>query len=174
METSISRYLHTEVARPEPRLIRSSAALYLLLILCVFGCMALSSWLSAFFKVSRLAIQIILYLAIIGGGYLIYRRFLVGYRYTITTEELIVDQLIGGRQKKLLSVPLHSIIRFGKPEPLKDMRTEKAYIGKRADAMMVLYEQDQLIHVLLISGTETLGRILAEQTDGKRATVKTD
>lgn len=174
LETKISRYLHTEIIKPEHRLIRSSSALYLLLILCVFGGMALSSWLSAAIGVARLAVQIILYLAIIGSGYLVYRRFLVGYQYTVTTEELIVDQLIGGRQKKLLSVPLRNIIRFGKPEQLKDAETENAYIGKKADSRMVLYEQDQRLHALYFSGSEMLGTILAEQIDGQRATDKTD
>ena len=166
METKISRYLHTEVIKPEHRLIRNSSALYLLLILCVFGCMALSSWLSATIGVARLAVQIILYLVVIGSGYLVYRRFLVGYQYTVTSEELIVDQLIGERQKKLLSVPLRSIIRYGKPEQMKDVKTENAYIGKKADSLMVLYEQEQKLHALYFSGSEMLGTILAEQING--------
>lgn len=174
LETKISRYLHTEAVKPEHRLTRNSSALYLLLILCVFGCMALSSWLSAIIRVARLTVQIILYLVVIGGGYLVYRRFLVGYQYTVTSEELIVDQLIGGRQKKLLSVPLQNIIRCGKPEQLKNTKTENAYLGKKADSLMVLYERDQRLHALYVSGSETLRTILTEQTDGERATVNAD
>lgn len=174
LETKISRYLHTEAVKPEHRLTRNSSALYLILILCVFGCMALSSWLSAIIRVARLTVQIILYLVVIGGGYLVYRRFLVGYQYTVTSEELIVEQLIGGRQKKLLSVPLQNIIRCGKPERLKNTKTENAYLGKKADSLMILYEQDRKLHALYISGSEMLRTTLAEQIDGERATVNAD
>lgn len=119
-------------------------------------------------------IQILLYLLIIGAGYWIYRRFLVSFRYTVTTEELIVDQMIGGRQKSLLSIPLGAIIRTGNPERVKNVRVENAYVGRKADTLMVLYGQDQKTGALFISAGETLRTILAEQTDGKRSTVETD
>ena len=141
--------------------------MYLLLILGAFGCIALSSWLSARFGASRLLFQILLYLGMIGAGYLVYRSFLLSYRYTVTTEELIVDQLVGGRQKHLITVPLNSIIRAGSPERIENAGIENAYLGKRADALMVVYEQDQKTRALLISATDTLRNIITEQIHGQ-------
>ena len=167
METSISEYLHTETSEPKHRLIRNSSALYLLLILCAFGCIALSSWLSARFGTSRLVFQILLYLLIIGAGYLIYRRYLLSYRYTVTTKELIVDQIVGGKQKNIVTVPLDSIIRVGGPEQIEIDKVENAYLGKKADALMVVYGQDQKTCALFLSASETLRTVLSEQTNGK-------
>ena len=167
MEANVSNYLHMETSQPKHRLVRSSSALYLLLLLGTFGSIALSSWLSARFGASRLLFQILLYLGMIGAGYLIYRTFLVSYRYTLTTEELIVDQLVGGRQKHLITIPFKSIIRVSSPERIEHVGFENAYLGKRTDALMIVYEQEQKTRTLLISATETLKNILTEQIYGE-------
>ena len=88
--------LAMETAEPRRRLIRSSGALYTVLILLVFGAIAAANALNTSFGVSRAAVEIPLYGMILLYGWYARRTDLTSYRYTLTNRVFAVERIVGG------------------------------------------------------------------------------
>ncbi len=163
MESAIPVFLHTEVSEPKRRIIRTDAALYLVLLFGAIGCIALSQWLSARFGVMRLVFQILLYAALFGMGYAFYRLRLVSFRYTLTSAELTVSQIVGRKETTLCAVPLSAIAALGAWEDGKGVYDGRTFAGRRSDALCVYYRKEAEPHVLCLSASETLRALLQER-----------
>jgi hypothetical protein len=174
MEERVPALLHTELSGQKSRIIRSDASLYFLLLLFVIGCILLSRWLSDRFGVMRLFFQIGLYFILLGLGYLFYRFRLVSFRYTLTTEELLIYHCTGSKQKLLYAVPIDSIAKVGVWEEGKGRYDGRTFVGKRSDAVCIYYETDSGLHALCVSASERLKELLAERQYGQGKTVTTD
>lgn len=163
MESAIPVFLHMEVSEPKRRIIRNDAALYLVLLFGAIGCIALSRWLSARFGVMRLAFQILLYAALFGIGYALYRLRLAFYRYTLTSAELTVAQIVGRKETKLCEVPLCSITSLGTWVDGSGVYDGRTFTGRRRDALCIYYKKEAESHVLCLSASESLRTLLQKQ-----------
>ena len=128
MERDRTQTVYTERNAPKRAIVRSDGALYLLLLLFVFGTIALSHVLAKQFGIDRLYVQLGLYSVLLIVGYVIYRLRLVDYLYELTERELIVTQAVGSKQKRLAAVPFDAIEEIGayretdaKPAPCTDV-----------------------------------------------------
>lgn len=161
MEDRIPVFVHSEVSEPMRRVIRSDGALYLLLLLGAVGCILLSRWLAVRFGVLRLFVQAVLYAALLGAGYAVYRFRLVSYRYTLTDVDLTVHRLVGRKSALLADVPLDALLSVGADgEGVSDGST---YVGRRRDAFCVRYAKDGRVRALYLSASAELRALLTEK-----------
>lgn len=163
MESQSPQILYTELSEPKRRLLRSDAALYAVLLAGAIGCIALSRVLAARFGTMRLVFQIWLYAALFLGGYFVYRFRMVAFRYTLTPEGLTVHQSVGSRTTLLVSVPYDAIESVGPWQDGAGSFDGRTFIGKRADALCVLYRAGEERHALCLSASDRLRELLEER-----------
>ena len=154
--------VHTERTEPKRRFIRTDGALYVLLLLGVFGAIFVSHFLADRFGLSKLYVQIGLYAILLGTGYWIYRARLVDYLYELYDTELRITQVVGNKQKLLLTVPLEAVTEAGlyrktdaKPEP-------RTFHGARKNTTAIWFERDGRRYVACVSVSDTMKEKLAE------------
>ena len=157
---------YSELSEPKRRIIRSDAALFVLLLLGAIGCIALSHYLSDRFGVLRIIFQLSLYGVLLAGGYLIYRFRIVSYRYTLSDSQFLVTQVVGNRTKDLFTVPIEAIVSVGVDEhAISEGRT---YVGSRKNTFAVTYRKDGELRTLFLSGSDRLRELIEEQIhDGR-------
>ena len=172
MEDTIPVFLHTEVAEPRRRIVRSDAALYLLLLLGAVGCILLSHWLAERFAAMRLLFQIALYAALFSGGYAVYRLRLMAFRYTLTDRELLVYRIVGRKETLLLTVPLRGVTVGAWQNGLPGYEG-RTYVGRRADSLCLTYD-DGRPHAVCISPSDTLHTKLLAAIDTCKAGTEGD
>ena len=108
-ESSIVDLIAIETDTPKHRITRSAGAIYAVLILLIIGCISLGNLLYDQLQISRYITQPALYLFLAAGGYLLYRRNFIRFRYTLTNESLAIEQ-IGRVETNLAAIPLNDII----------------------------------------------------------------
>lgn len=162
MEQEPTIVVYAERNAPKRRIVRSDGALYLLLLLLTFGMIAGTYALSKALSVNRLYLQIGLYALLLAIGYAIYRLRLVDYLYELTTDALLVTQVVGSRQKRLVSVPFERITEIGAYRNSDAKAAPVAYRGRREATTAIWYTEAGERHVLLINASDTLKEKLTE------------
>ncbi len=172
MEDRIPVFVYSEVIEPRRRVVRSDAALFVLLLLGAVGCILLSHWLSERFAAQRLWFQIVLYAALLSGGYAVYRLRLTSFRYTLTDRELLIYRIVGRKETLLVTVPLAGVTlgTWQNGTPGYEGRT---YVGRRADALCLRFD-DGRPHAVCISPGETMQDRLIEAIGGKAGEPSTE
>lgn len=169
MEQKEPRVIYTERNTPKRVVIRSDGALYAVLLLGTLLLIVLAYRLTARLGINRLYVQIGLYAALLGIGYLIYRVRLVEYVYELTDDALIIGQAVGKRQKILVSVPFSAIREIGPYSQTEAKREPRAYHGRRTSATAIRFERDGEERIVLLRASDTLKEKLAEVVScGKR------
>ena len=118
----VQTLLAMETVEPSRRLVRSSGALYTVLLLLVFGAMAAANALNTRFEIPRLAAEIPLYALIALYGWYAHEFDLTSYRYTLTDRVLAAERIVGGRERGGAAVELADILAI---LPAADARTER-------------------------------------------------
>ncbi len=162
MEQKRSEIVYQERNAPKKAVVRSDGALYVLLLLLVFGAIALSYVLSKQFGINRLYVQLGLYALLLIVGYAVYRIRLIDYIYTLTKTDLIVTQAVGSKQKELAAVPLRAIERFGAYEKTDAKPAQRTYRGGKEKTTAVWYTDAGERYVLLLNATDALKEKLSE------------
>ena len=156
------RSAHVEQCLPKAKVIRSDAALYVVLLLLAVVGILLTHLLSARFDLLRLPLQVILVLLLVGAGYGIYRNRLTTYRYTLTVDRLLIERIVGARERVLTDVALDDVCKVG---PMNDSvrKTEpRAYHGAKAQRWFVQYRDGEAVRTIVISPSEELQMKLSE------------
>ena len=169
MEQKEPHIIYTERNTPKRAVIRSDGALYAVLLLGTFLMIVLAYRLTARFGINRLYVQIGLYAALLGIGYLIYRVRLIEYVYELTEDTLIIQQAVGKRQKVLVSVPFSAIRDIGPYSQTGVKREPRTYHGRSATTTAIRFERNGEERVVLLRASDTLKEKLAEVVScGKR------
>ncbi len=153
---------HTERSSPSRRFIRSDGALYVLLLLGAFGAIALSRYAASRLNVNALWIQIALYAALLGTGYAIYRMRLVEFLYELYDTELRVVQVVGAKQKTLLTVPVERITEVGPYRKTDAKQDPGTFHGAREKTTAVWYTSENERRVLCLNASDALREKLTE------------
>lgn len=159
--------VHTERCEPKRRFIRSDGALYVLLLIGVFGAIALSRVLAVRLGVNTLFVQIGLYAALLGAGYAIYRVRLVDYLYELYDTELRIVRVVGKKQTPMLTVPLDNIVEVGSYAKTDAKPTVRAHHGAREKTTAVWFTENGARYVLYICASDALKTKLTEATHAK-------
>ena len=167
MERRMPHIVHTERTEPKRRLIRTDAALYVLLLLGTFVVIFLSFFLANRLGVEKLFVQIGLYAILLGTGYWIYRTRLVEYLYELYDTELKIIQAVGNKQKSILSVPLASVTEVGAYRKTDAKPDQRTFHGARNGTTAVWYRKDGELRVVCLSASEALQRKLTEAVHAK-------
>ena len=162
MEQDRTQTVYTERNAPKRAIVRSDGALYLLLLLFVFGAIALSHVLAKQFGIDRLYVQLGLYTILLVVGYVIYRLRLVDYLYELTDRALIVTQAVGSKQKQLARVPFDAIDEIGAFRETDAKPASRAYRGKKSQTTAVWYTEAGQKYVLLLNASDVLKEKLTE------------
>lgn len=162
MEQQSQIVLYSERNAPKRAIVRSDGALYVLLLLLVFGSIALSHVLSKQFGIERIYVQLGLYALLLILSYAIYRLRLIDYIYELTDRELIVTQAVGSKKKQLAVIPLDSIREVGAYQKTDAKPTVCAHRGKRQDATAVRYTESGESCVLLLNASDALKGKISE------------
>jgi hypothetical protein len=160
--------VHTECTEPKRGLIRSDGALYVVLLLGVFLAICLSHFLADKLGVSKLYVQIGLYAVLLGTGYWIYRARLVDYLYELYDTELRVLEIVGKKQKLLLTVPIGTVTEIG-PYRKTDAKTEqRTFHGPRERTTAVWFTMDGEQRVVCLNASDALKGKLSEAAHAKK------
>lgn len=154
--------IHTERTEPKRRFVRTDGALYVLLLLGTLGAIALSFFLSNRLGVNKLYLQIGLYAVLLGAGYWIYRTRLVDYLYELYDTDLRVTQIVGSKQKLLLTVPLDCITEVGPYRKTDAKPAERTFHGAREKTAAVWFTENGERRVLCLNASDALLRKLTE------------
>lgn len=153
-----------EKAEPRRRFIRSDGVLYVLLLAAVVVIIMAGYRLSAAWNLPRALVQLTLYALLVGLGYLVYRKCLLTFRYTLTDRMLRVDQLVGKKEKPCEAVHLSDIVSVkadGAGEETGKLRS--LYQGSRKEALAVTVQERTRRITLLISPSEGFRKKFIEQ-----------
>ena len=162
MERKTPHIVHTERTEPKRRFIRSDGALYVLLLLGTFAAIFLSRLLADRLGVNKLYVQIGLYAVLLGTGYWIYRTRLVDYLYELYDTDLRVTQIVGNRQKQIVSVPLEAVTAVGAYRRTDAKPDQRTFHGAREKTTAVWYQKDGEQRVVCMNASDALRRKLSE------------
>lgn len=157
MEERVQNLVFMERAEPRRRFIRSDGALYVLLLIFVFGVILSGNYVSARYEVPRFFVQLTLYALLLGLGYWLYRTQLVAFRYTVTDRMLSVTRLVGKKERADAHIRLSDIVSirpFAELDAAKAGKLQRVYVGRRADALAVTYAAGGARSTLLLSPSE--------------------
>lgn len=160
--------VHTERTEPKRRLIRTDGALYVLLLLGTFVAIFLSHVLASRLGVSKLYVQIGLYAILLGTGYWIYRVRLVDYLYELYDTDLRITQIVGNRQKPILSIPLDTVTEVGTYRKTDAKAERRTFHGAREKTTAVWFLQNGELHVVCMNASDALERKLSEAVHAKK------
>ena len=164
-QVKVERFVAMEVSAPKRRFVRSDAALYVLMLVAVLGVITAANALSARFNWPRLIVQVTLYVVLLALGYVVYRKFLMAYRYTLTERMLSVDRIVGKKERSESSVHLSDITAI---RPYAERRGEAGklrslFMGKRADTLAVTVVAAGSRETLLLSpSADFCGKLIAQ------------
>ncbi len=162
MEQKTPHIVYTERISPKRRLIRSDGALYVVLLLGAFLAIFLSRVLAQRFGVLQIFVQIGLYAVLLGTGYWIYRTRLVDYLYELYDAELRVLQVVGAKQKTLLSIPLRAVEEVAPYRKTDARKAVRTFHGARESTVAVWYTEDGERYVACLNASDTMKEKLSE------------
>ncbi len=79
------------------------------------------------------------YVVFIVLGVYIVRNWITEYDYEVSDSELIVDRLLGSRQRNLLRLRLDSIVSINKTPPLKCPIARLTFRSKKSGGIFIVY-----------------------------------
>ncbi len=109
-ENTFVNLLAIETAAPRWRITRSVGAIYISLIVLMIGCISIGNLLYQNWQIPRQITQPILYAIIAICAFFLYRRHYICFRYTLTSDQLAIEQ-IGGSKEKIIGAILLSEIK---------------------------------------------------------------
>lgn len=163
-----SRIVYSERNAPKRMIVRSDGALYVLLLIGVFGAIALGYALSKRFGIQRLHVQIALYGVLLAVGYAIYRLRLIDYIYECTDTEFRVVQAVGNKEKPIVTVPLCAITEVGAYRRTDAEQEPRTYRGAKEKTTAVWFTSDGKLRVVLLNPTDKLREMLSEAAHADR------
>ena len=160
--------VHTERTEPKRGIVRTDGALYVLLLLGTFAAIFLSRLLADRLEVNKLYVQIGLYAVLLGTGYWIYRTRLVDYLYELYDTDLRITQIVGKKQKRLLTVPLETVTEVGAFRKTDAKNDQRTFHGAREKTTAVWYRKDSELRVVCMNASDALTRKLSEAVHAEK------
>lgn len=159
--------IHTELAEPRHRFIRSDRGLYTIMLIGILFVVGFATPIANALGLAPNIVHWALYFALIILGVVIYRTRLTSWRYSLTSAGFYVDRVSGKREKPEVEIPLKRIEYIG---PYDKARLEKegrkpgpnVRWGKLEDSLMILYKEDKVKKAVCITPSETLREKLEE------------
>ena len=139
-ENTFVNLLAIETAAPRWRITRSVGAIYISLIVLMIGCISVGNLLYQNWQIPRQITQPILY-AIIGiFAFFLYRRHYICFRYTVTDDQLAIEQIGGSKEKIVAVISLREITAIETAQKRKQKRARMidASLPPRKNAIWIL------------------------------------
>ena len=159
--------IHTELAEPEKRFIRTDTGLYLLMLAGILFVVGFATPIALAVGMAPAVMHWSLYIILIVLGIVIYRTRLTSWRYSLTSEGFYVDRVSGKREKAEVEIPLKRIEFIGgydearlKAEGRK--KGPNVRCGKLENSLMILYTEDKVKKAVCITPSQKLRDKLEE------------
>ena len=108
-ENSVINLIDMEIAKPKRKLNYSVGAVYGILIILMVGVISLTNLIVSQWEISRVLVQLTLYLCVgLIAGY-VYRFHYITFRYTLTDQIFAIERIAGNDQKTIASIFLEDI-----------------------------------------------------------------
>lgn len=153
---------HVELCKPRTRFIRSDAALYAILLVAALVGILVTHWLSARFGVLRLPLQVVLVVLLAAFGYGIYQNRLTVFRYTLTADRLLIERIVGARERVLADVAHADVLCVGKMSSSVGRTEPRAFHGPQSEQWFVRYRDGEAVRTVVISPSADLKNKLTE------------
>jgi membrane protein YdbS with pleckstrin-like domain len=143
-ENTFVNLLAIETAAPRWRITRSVGAIYIWLIVLMIGCISIGNLMYQNWQIPRYITQPILY-AIIGiVAFFLYRRHYICFRYTVTDDQLAIEQIGGSKEKIVAAISLTDITTIDMEQERKQKRGRMidASLPPKKDAIWI-FTQDR-------------------------------
>lgn len=98
-----------ETVVPKRRFQHSAGAAYIFLILLTIGAILLANMIEARWQIPRIYIQPTLYLLIAGCAVYVYRFHSITYRYTLTDEVFVIEQIAGAKTRLIAVLQMNEV-----------------------------------------------------------------
>ena len=162
---TVQTYLSMERSEPKRRILRSDGALYLAVLLGVLAVIWGANALSSRYDWPRLYVQLSLYAVLIGLMFVLYRKCLLVFRYTLTDRMLSVERMVGKKCKPEESVHLSDITAI---RPVSEAggalpKPRGCFTGRRRDALAVTVREPARTFTLLLSPSDPFTASLTAQ-----------
>jgi hypothetical protein len=155
-ENAMVNLLAIETVKPKRRMIRSSGAVYLALLVLMIGCISVGNLLYASVQIPRFITQPILYALIAICGVILYRWHFICFRYTLTDEQFAIEQVGGNREKIIAVMMICDIRNIATHDEAKNLS------GKKVDSSLPPKQNATWI-CATVDGVETAYRISASE-----------
>lgn len=162
MERKMPHIVYTERTAQKRRFIRTDGALYVILLLGIFGAIFLSHVAAKRFGTDPLFVQIGLCAGVLGVGYRIYRVRLIDYLYELYDTDLRICEVVGRKQKQILSVPLDTVTEIGAYRKTGAKAEQRTFHGTREKTTAVWFTKDGEQRVVCLNASDMLMNKLAE------------
>ena len=171
-ENAMVNLLAIETAKPKRRMIRSSGAVYLALLVLMIGCISVGNLLYASFQIPRHVTQPVLYAMIAICGVILYRRHFICFRYTLTDEQFAIEQIGGNREKTIAAMMICDIQRIISRNEAQHMSGKKVdtSLPPKKNATWICATVDGVETAYRISASEAFLTIMRQQMEKLHAT----
>ena len=151
-ESSVINLIAMENAEPKHRLNRSAGAIYVVLLTAIVGTISLANLLEERWQIPRMIVQPALYAAIAICVWIVYRRYDISYRYTLTDRIFAIDRISGNRERTMIAVLLTEITGISGFQ-------RETTIGRRIHKASILSRRKSIFIECRVNGAETIFRI---------------
>ena len=165
----VDNYICMERVEPRKQVFVSNGALYMMLLFAVQSAIVLTNVLNARFGWHRAIIQIALYALLLLISYLVYRYRLTAFRYTLTTQMLMVGRIIGKETRSNTNVLLSDIDSIHPfPFDKRSGKYRRLYKGRERNTLILCVCTDGVVCKLMLSPSEDFTRKLITQWESQK------
>ena len=165
-DNSVINLIDMEIAKPKRKLNYSVGAVYGILIILMVGVISLTNLIVSQWEISRVLVQLTLYLCVgLIAGY-VYRFHYITFRYTLTDQIFAIERIAGNDQKTIASIFLEDICDIGSTRTGFKRRSRiinTSVISKQKSIWVTIAESDmRLICYRVNLSQEFLNKLLSQ------------
>ena len=166
MESSpVINLICMETVAPKRRFRHSAGAAYIILILMMIGAISLANLIEARWQIPRIYIQPALYLLIVGCAVYVYRFHTITYRYTLTEEVFVIEQISISKTRLITTLSLNDVqeISANRSESYPKAKRHNASVLPKTNSIFITVDSEGSARSYLISPSEEFIHLLNAQ-----------
>ena len=166
MEVSpVINLISMETVAPKRRFQHSAGAAYIILILLTIGTISLANLIEARWQIPRIYLQPALYLLIAGCVVYVYRFHSITYRYTLTDEIFVIEQIASSMTRLIATLSLNDVqeISTNRSESYPKAKRYNASVLPKKNSVFITVADEGNARSYLISPSEEFIHLLNAQ-----------
>ena len=157
MESSpVINLISIETAEPKRRFQYSAGASYIILILLIVGAISLANLIEERWQIPRNYVKPLLTLLIAGCAVYVYRFHYITYRYTLTDEVFVIEQIAGTKTRLIAVLSLNEVTEISakRDEQHQTVKQYNASVVPKKNSIFVTTGSDGSVKIYRVSPSE--------------------